>query len=112
MSMPNANPTLAYQTRTIFHWFALGLGHYRLTLGITDSRWALLARVGYYWLVLGSRVGSGRVFGYQHVGIGNTISSHWGPRLKRDRNAKGFGLRWNIGLTFPAYALFCFLSFF
>ena len=50
------------------------IGHYRHTLGMIYLRWALLTRVGHYWLALGGRVGSARFFGYQHVGIGNAKS--------------------------------------
>ena len=72
MYMPNANPTLAHPTRTIFHWLALGPA-----LGIIGLHWALLALVGHYWLALGGRIGSVRVFRYQHV-IGNANSFRGG----------------------------------
>ena len=52
MNMPNANPTLAYPTRTIFHWLALGL-----TFGIIGSRWPSLTHTGHYWLELGVALG-------------------------------------------------------
>ena len=40
------------------------------------SCWLLLARIEYYWLVLGGHVGSTRVFGYQHIGVGNAKVSN------------------------------------
>ena len=46
----------------------------------------------------GVRVGSVRVFKYQHVGISNAKSSRWGFRPTRGANAMGFALRWNISL--------------
>ena len=59
--LPNANHVLLTHV-------GARVRHYRLMLGIIDSRWALLAHVG-------GRVGSARVFGYQHVGIDNAKSS-------------------------------------
>ena len=48
----NANSTLAYQTRTIFHWLVLGLA-----LDIIGSREELFTYVGHYWLALGIALG-------------------------------------------------------
>ena len=83
----------AYPTRTIFHWLALGLA-----LGHIGSCLALLARVGHYWLALGGRVGSARLFRYQHFGIPNAKSLRWGSKPMRGPKASGFALQWNIGL--------------
>ena len=51
------------------------VGHYSLALGITASLWALQPRFGHYR----ARVESARLFGYQHIGIGNTKISRWRP---------------------------------
>ena len=72
--MPNATPTLTYPTQTIFHWLPIGL-----ILGIIGSRWALLARVG-----------STRLFRYQHVGIGRSPTRGICPY------ACGFLFQWNV----------------
>ena len=58
--------------------------------------WVLLAGVGHYRLALGGRVGSSRVFGYQHVGIGNANPSRWGSYPSLRPNVSGFALQWNI----------------
>ena len=55
------------------------VGHYRLALGII---------LYIYRLVFGARVESASVFRYEHIGIDNA-----------NVNAKGFALRWNIGLN-------------
>ena len=44
-------------------------------------------------------VGSVRVFGYKHVGIGNSKVSRWGYSPIRSPNASGFALQWNIGFS-------------
>ena len=80
--------------QTKFHWLTLGLA-----LGIIGLYWALLAGVGHYWLVLGVRVWSTSLFRYQHVGILNTKFLRLGSRPMQGPNAKGFALRWNIGLS-------------
>ena len=66
--MPNTNPALAYPTRSIFHWPALGVriggnANVRVRVGCNAN-----FRV---------RIGSIRLFRYQHVGIPNT-NSHVG----------------------------------
>ena len=38
------------------------VGHCKLALGIIGLHWALLARVGLYWLALGGCVGSASFF--------------------------------------------------
>ena len=48
-------------------------------MGITDSCWALLSRVGHYSLSFGGRVG--------------------GILPTRRPNTSGFALQWNISLT-------------
>ena len=35
---------------------------------------------------------------YQHVGIGNAKSSHWGCNPTQNPNTSGFVSQWNIGL--------------
>ena len=70
-----------------------------LALGIIGLHWALLARVGHYWLASRGRVGYARLFRYQHVGIPNAKSSCCRSKLTRGPNANGFALQWNIGLT-------------
>ena len=87
-----SNTSLTLNANHIFHWLVLGLA-----LGILGSRWALLTRVGHYWLALGGHVGSARLFRYQHVGIGNVKLSRWGSKPMRCPNASGFGVQWNIG---------------
>ena len=67
MYMPNVNPTLAYPTRTIFHWLRVGV--YRLALGI--YRLAL----GIYRLVLG----------IYRLALG-IIGSHWVHKGFSDTN--------------------------
>ena len=47
------------------------------------------------------RVGWMRVFGYQHVGIGNTKVSRWGCCP----STSGFALQWNIGFTIQNHVL-------
>ena len=44
-------------------------------------------------------VGSARLCGYQHVGIGNPNPPRWGSYPTRRSNANRLALRWNIGLT-------------
>ena len=57
--------------------------------------WALFARVGQCWLAFGiiasrqGRVGSARVFRYQHFGIGNVKVSHCGGFLTQGPNVRG-----------------------
>ena len=66
--MANTNPTLAYPLACI----GARVRHFGLALGIIESHWALLAHMG--WLKGGGGgvvMGSARVFGYQHVVIGN-----------------------------------------
>ena len=67
--------------------------HTQRDLYSTCSCWALEACVGSVRL----RVGSARLFGYQHVGISNAKLSRWGSRPKQDPNASCFALQWNIG---------------
>ena len=66
--VPNANhfPLALVGARFRYH---------RLALGIIDSCWALLVRIG-----------SARVLGYQHVGINNANISCWGycPNPQRE----------------------------
>ena len=38
------------------------------------------------------------IFRYQHVGIGNAKSSHWGSYPTLGPNANGFASLWNVGL--------------
>ena len=45
------------------------------------------------------RVGSARLFKYQHVGIGNAKLLCLGSRPARDTNMSGFALQWNIGFN-------------
>ena len=48
-------------------------------------------------------VGSARLFGYQHAGIGNAKRLHWCLYPTRSANANRFAFWWNIGLklAFP-----------
>ena len=59
------------------------------------------ARVRSETLPVGSAmlcVGSARLFGYQHAGIGNAKYSRWGSSRMQAPNASRFALQWNIGL--------------
>ena len=47
--------------------------------------------------LIGMRVGSAMLFGYQHVGISNTKWSRWGSKPMQRPDASGFALQWNIG---------------
>ena len=71
------------------------------TIYIPTARVGPGARVWSGVLCVGSAgvcVGSERVFRYQHVGIGNAKLLRSRFRPTQDPNAKGFALRWNIGL--------------
>ena len=70
---------LAYQRQTIFHPLALGL------VGVS------IEYAEIHLGCMGFRFGCGRVFRYQHVGIGNAKSSHWGYKPMRGPKVNGFG---------------------
>ena len=55
------------------------------------------ARVG------GVCIGSVRVFGYQHVGIGNAKVSRWGYSPTQSPHASSFLLELNIGFSQPRH---------
>ena len=75
-------------------WIGGRVGWIEGRVGLIGGRVGWIeGRVG--WIE--GRVGSARFYLDQHVGNGNTKSSHWGYRPTRDPNAKGFALQWNIG---------------
>ena len=56
---------------------------------------SIVVRIGSF----GVCVGSTRLLGYQHVGIGNANVSCWGYYPMRNPNTGGFAFWWNIALT-------------
>ena len=59
--------------------------------------------------LIGGRAGSARVFGYQHVGIGNAKVLHWGYSPTQSPNASGFALQWNIGFRLARGSHICII---
>ena len=71
----------------------------RIGLVLALGPWGLVLSQGSFALgSQGFHIGSVRVFGYQHVGIGNAKVSRLGYCPTRTPNTRGFTLQWNIGL--------------
>ena len=58
------------------------------------------SHVGSHVGLIGTLVGSARLFGYQHVGMSNAKWSRWGSKPTGRPNMSGVALQWNIGFAF------------
>ena len=66
---------------------------------VLNANYILVARVGARVGSVRLRVRSTRLFGYQHVGIGNVKVLCWGYSPTLSPNASGFALQRNIGFN-------------